>query len=230
VKTSNLPSLRKGFNVARLWVRLDWHVQQAWLAADAEHGNEAERVWYRLAREAPGAMTEDAGHSIHDDLMSEFGGWKFTFGSPPYRAARQETLAVLNRAITTPQCSMGPLWPQGVDYQHVPALLRDEACRAFLAPVRDRMDGIRERIRAALDAEAQDAWDLGECIEQGVHPLDVYRHMQHMGRHLLASPLTGQALAFLRSRIEGPTLAEVRQRVLGAMQTHGLWLIANRET
>src|SRR5205085_2755820 len=54
---------------------------------------------------------------------------------------------------------------------------RESICTRLLDPVRRRLDDLRGRVWAGLDELARHAWHLGECLERGLYPPDLYRRL-----------------------------------------------------
>jgi hypothetical protein len=168
VEVVTLPSLVTIFAMARLWVRLWWHTVQAWIGGNDDEARAAKEVWRRLVEEGPAAVPARFRHAVREALTREALDWDAEYGSEAYKAKRRDVTSALQRL--TP--------PQRME-------CRTDFCAALLDPLLCRLAATRKEFKAEQDVLALLAWDLGECIEQGLCPPYVWAGMELTGREML---------------------------------------------
>jgi hypothetical protein len=145
------------FEIGRLLNRLAFHLQHAWFLADGYHESEVKAVAGRLGLRARVLALEDR----RSDLQTFI----------------RDTVERLWRQYESEQ---HPDWVEGeLDALDRRCYQDADAREVVLQTVFTSLSSIRQAIRQHLDGQVALAFQLGELVDQGVCPRNIYRHLDY---------------------------------------------------
>jgi hypothetical protein len=179
-RSSETAFLGTCIRAARLWVQLDWHAQQAWLGSFEESAEEARRIWEELVGQACAAAGARKRSPFHATLLGQRERWIHGYESADRKEARETANAKLEKPSLECDVAIFAMFSAGRRLNgkaHDQPSLREKLCAALLEPSRQSLRAVRTALWEKLDSRSRLAWDLGECVEHGLYPPDVFLHM-----------------------------------------------------
>jgi hypothetical protein len=162
------------YEAGRLWNRLGWHTQQAYLLSAEDQFHKACRAFDRLSLAVRGCVAPGSREETQSMVRQSKETWM--------RCCRSPELA--DKCFYANQ-DLNDRYPATEDFKSY----REEVCERLLRPVLALLGGMRDFILSRLDDRQKKAWVLGVCVDQAVRPPEVYRLMYRPEKY---EPPSGQ--------------------------------------
>jgi hypothetical protein len=172
------------YEAGRLLNQLDWHLQQAWLLhwllQRGAHGHAAEvgDTLTQLTSTLRQAVPLTVRERVHESCLACRDEWSSHFGSPGHFDEIDNQSRFLRDELSQ-------------DGEIAPDAVRAEVWGDALRAVKPIAQKLYEAAEAVLDERSRLALGLGRCIDCGLRPRDVFRHMSREPAECCASPSPG---------------------------------------
>lgn len=156
----------------RAW-EASWAIEQASLLGDTAAVAVADEAITTLIVDVADVLSQISDEPVEKFIQNKRVEWHENLESEWYAESYYEANAEWQEQCERPDID--------------PEQCRQEACEALLRTVADISEAIRSDILSHLDRISVLAFQLGECLEQGLRPPKVYRWMKQQPGKTLAA-------------------------------------------